>query len=1398
MEQMKIESCYNLGIQLKEQGDLNAAERCFRWVVDHNPTLPDPQHSLGVVLQLQGRLDEAIKHYRTATVLDPDFVKAHYNLATALWRSGCYQEAITSLHATLGCDPNHREAHWLLGMLLLLTGDYARGWQEYEWRWGAIGFSSKKQNYDCPEWDGSQLAGKTLLIHMEQGRGDMLQFIRYAPLSVARGAKVIVCAVPELVTLLATATGVSQSVNRDEPLPDFDVHVPALTLPLVFGTTPHTIPNIVPYLKPDADKVNKWHRQLSSNRKLRVGLAWQGTSSHDDDRNRSCPLNDFQILNDVDGITFYSLQIGHGSEQLEGVSETLTITDFTGELRDFSDTAAFIHNLDLVISVDTAVAHLAGALGKPVWTLLPFVPDWRWLLKREDSPWYPSMRLFRQSLPGDWSEVFARVKHELTLWTGTASYLNKVGTGLLQGGRIAEAEKIFLLATERDPSHAEAHCNRGIALDALHRYEEAMSSYQTAITNKPDYLQALFNMGNTCRTLDDLDRAQACYEQAIELKTNFVPAHLCLGEIYKKRKDFESAKNIFEHVLTIDHDSSDAWQGLAETFQAMEEFKPAVLAYRQALLIKPGRASTLNLLGTVYHCLEQLSQAEFCYRDSLRVAPDRPTVLNNLGTVLNAQGRFQEAVAVLRHLLEIDADNADGHWNLSLALLAIGEYLEGWREYEWRFRKKQPVPKRDFLEPRWDGSPLHGRTILLHCEQGFGDTLQFARYALLVIQRGGRVIIECQVPALKRLLLSLEGVTEVVAAGELLPRFDCHQSLLSLPFLFGTTLETIPAGVPYLAADPGDVEEWRRRMGPPKAFRVGLVWYGRQNQVLNRKRSCPLKNFAPLAAVPNVDFFSLQIGEGVEQLEGHDVGLIIKDFTSYINDFSDTAAFMANLDLVISIDTAVAHLAGAVGTQIWLLLPFGADWRWLHDRHDSPWYPTMRLFQQSAVGEWTTVMTSVVAALNKVSMNDQVGQGLDAALPLRSSALPKPVVETPGYGMQGCELFAVESTSAMRVGLAWSGRQDNPLNRKRSCPFSALTLLLNVPNVTFFSLQLGEADEGAKDDPRLIDLTGHIRNFEDTAALMTSLDLIISIDSAVAHLAGALGRPTWVLLPHVADWRWLRNREDSPWYPSLRLFRQPDFGDWKSVIQKAACLLAQLAHKRLSWESRSMTVCHSMPGPSQERMLLEQVLERHRETLAANPSNPDTHLDVGAALALLGRYEDAATSFRRVLHLDPENVAGHLNLAYSLLAQEEYKEGWHHFEWRLRKIPFGQLPPWPMLRQENFGTHRNGTSLLVHCEQGYGDTIQFSRFLPMLADAGYRVVVSCQPPLVPLVATISGVCQVVPHGEILPACDLQMLLLSLPGFFSITQETLPARIPYLVPSSLLVSEWSGKLDKILR
>jgi len=392
----------------------------YRQAITLRPDYADAYSNLGVALIDKGQLDEAIVACRQAITLRPDYANAYRNLGAALADKGQLDEAIAACRQAIKLRPNFARAHHNLALTLLMRGDFQPGWQENEWRWKCRDFPSPARNFSQPQWDGSAFEPRTLLLFPEQGIGDAFQFIRYLPLVVRRGGKIIIECQAEFQRLPRTMSEGCQIVAKGEPLPAFDLYCPLLSLPLVFGTTLENIPNIVPYLHADAQDAKRWQQRLddySPGLKVgKVGLVWAGNPAHKNDRNRSMKLTSLAPLGQVPGVRFFSLQKGAAAAQAKTPPTGMELIDWTPELRDFADTAALIANLDLIISVDTAVVHLAGAMSKPVWTLLPFNPDWRWMLEREDSPWYPTMRLFRQSVRGDWDSVIKRVAEALNVW----------------------------------------------------------------------------------------------------------------------------------------------------------------------------------------------------------------------------------------------------------------------------------------------------------------------------------------------------------------------------------------------------------------------------------------------------------------------------------------------------------------------------------------------------------------------------------------------------------------------------------------------------------------------------------------------------------------------------------------------------------------------------------------------------------------------------------------------------------------------------------------------------------------------------------------------------------------------------------------------------------------------
>lgn len=491
-----------------------------------------------------------------------------------------------------------------------------------------------------------------------------------------------------------------------------------------------------------------------------------------------------------------------------------------------------------------------------------------------------------------------------------------------------EAEQLYRAVLERIPGHAEAHNNLGHLLEALNRPAEAVQHYSSAIAVKPDFPEALLNLGNALQTLGRHDEAISRYASALRIKPDFPEALLNIGN----------------------------------ALQSLERNAEAVTQYDKALALRPDFAEGHYHLACALEKVDRRTDAVAHYERAIALKPDYPQPHNNLGNILRGQNRYAEAIGHFQQACAIKPDFGQAQWNEGAARLTIGDFETGWQKYEWR--RSLGVVKLRGPQPLWlGGGDLRGKTILLSAEQGLGDTLQFARYAPLVARQGARVVLEVQ-PELKSLLVSLPGASAVCARGEALPPFDWQTPLLSLPYALRTTIETIPAEVPYLFPATEKIAQWRSLIDTRGGPTIAIKW--RANETTGSHKSIPLELLLSLMRTPGIRCVALE-----RDVLDSDARLLreVPDVAvpgAGLKDFSDTAAIVSMVDLVISVDTSVAHLAGALGKPLWLPLQFGADFRWLVDREDSPWYPAARLFRQSSIGDWPGVVARLVEALRRL------------------------------------------------------------------------------------------------------------------------------------------------------------------------------------------------------------------------------------------------------------------------------------------------------------------------------------------------------------------------------------------------------------------------------------------------
>ena len=467
----------------------------------------------------------------------------------------------------------------------------------------------------------------------------------------------------------------------------------------------------------------------------------------------------------------------------------------------------------------------------------------------------------------------------------------------------------------------------------------------------------LFTVALRHHRAGDIDAAEPLYRAILRDVPNHTDSLNFLGLIATQRGQHVDAVALLERAVALRPDSGDFHLNLASALKAANRLDDAEARCRRAIALNPRSVKAHFTLATI---LQQLDRLDAAVAEFEWVAAAQPTMAPaqySLGRAYQDQGQAAEAIACYRRAVAINPDHADAHWNAALQHLALGEYDAGWTQYEWRWRR-EGYPAQRFAERSWDGGSLTGRTILLSAEQGFGDTFQFIRYAALVKKKGGTVIVECQ-PQLKQALAYTPGIDRLVGQGDVLPSFDRHAAMLSLPRLLGTSLESVPADIPYIRPDPMRVAIWRGQMRRGSGFNVGLLWRGNPANSDDRKHSLACSQVAALCATPGTNWFSLQVDVTAPEIEILSRHKTVRDRGLELGDWADTAALIAMLDLVITVDSAVAHLAGAMGKLVWVMLSAVPHWCWLRDRPDTPWYPTARLFRQTRQGEWDGVLGAV-------------------------------------------------------------------------------------------------------------------------------------------------------------------------------------------------------------------------------------------------------------------------------------------------------------------------------------------------------------------------------------------------------------------------------------------------------
>jgi len=1107
----------NLGLSLTTLGRGDQAVQCARLALRLRPQDPEAMFVLATALGEEDRPEEAAQCFEQVLRARPGHPAALNGLAMARRDQGKLDDAIAGLRNAIAAAPADPTLHTNLGLCLMERGELATGGAEYEWRLRRPGAA----RLNLPLWDGKPLAGRSLLLWADTGFADAILLIRFAPmLRAAAGRIVLACPAP-LARLAATAPGIDQVVSHGEPLPPIHAYIPLTSLLNRLGITPETIPTPGAYLAADPARAAAIVPTQAGG--FKVGLVWNGGAK---DRRRSMPLAALAPLLQVPGLRFYCLQQGAAPEIASGPFNG-RIADISGKLADLADMAAAVSQLDLIVTVDSVTAHIAGAIGRPAWVMLPTNGDWQWPGDGTDSRWYSSLLLYRQTETGAWDRVVEQIAGALAVFGNAvtadsgapftppplpaafgASFITalrqyrstgaldqviaglavqpqspdllfRLGALLAEAGKANEAQDIMmrLRRLALDPSGV---VNLGLAMagddlkvgltwtghdEALNALLEVPGVSFFALNPRP----ANDRITDLAPELTDFYRYAAALRQLdLVVTTDIGLAH------------FASALDR-PAWLFLPPDTEAGWINLATAtpcYALLRAFGPeqgggeqsAVHRLvgevaRQALIgERSHRPETLNNLGVLLRRFGRLDDAVTCYRRALVKRADYPLALSNLGMALQEQGNFQEAIGCLVKALELKPDYADGHNNLAVTLDSAGLSSQAALHY------------RRALELKPDHIQALGN--LGNIERAAGRLDEAMR-----LQRRALEIQPDDPEALANLGVSLRVTGDTDGAIEYFRRAIARRGDYA-----GAHVSLAMALMAKGDVRAGSAEfEWRWRN-----------WRGAKMPALN----APLWDGQPL---------------------GNKTLLLWSE-----QGLADTVQFVR-----------FAPLLRGFASRIVLVCP-----------------PALVRLMSTAAG------------IDRVVALGDTMPAFDAHLPLMSAmqrlgttlaTIPGDVPYLATEPASVAALAPLVAGDAIKIGLTWGSDSESTDGESRSIKLDAMRQILGARDVSFFSLQRGPAAAELSESPfanRIVDLTPHLADAADAAAAISLLDLVIAVDGTVAHLAGALDKNCWLLLPSAADWRWLEKRTDSPWYPSMLLFRQQRAGDWASVLEQCAFALA--------------------------------------------------------------------------------------------------------------------------------------------------------------------------------------------------------------------------------------------------
>jgi len=928
-----------------------------QWLVDHPNDLAF-QELLGNILSDCDQWYEARNHFQTMLAAGFDSLGVRQGLGFLAEQIDGHAAALTIYHEAVSTFPDNRRLKALLGLCHLAVGDAETGWALYENRFGSMRNGPDEPGNGWPLWSPDLANAPDVVVFIEQGIGDTLQFLRFIPLLRAKVSSLSLLIPGHYHALIKQQPILADCLLVDDRANITTAHygVSLMSLPYQLGLgTKIAAP---PYLIANKDRQKFWATRLDNLSGFKIGLNWQGSKTYALDRFRSLPLRYFEPWLDWPDVTFVNLQKGEGHEQIATSRFADRIIDWTAEMdgigETFVDTAALICGLDLVITSDTAVAHLAGALGVPVWIIVPFCADWRWGIEGDRCPWYDNMRIFRQPERGDWTKVCATIDHS---WRHQRLNQQRAEQSL-RTQQPADAQH-WLDQINPENRDAAWYDLAGITAFQQNDFATAEQCFDTAVTMEPNHLDY---RGKLAITLNERGRYRALIDQAVIMKKYHPNAMITrLIESWALFHQGHKAQALTK-ITDLYHEYPDhAPVAAAAVMIALPQNPHQAILQANRWLEQHPQDITMRLnLAMAMARSYQWDDAIACLAEGLHHHPHHPTLWLDQIRYIGIKDGPIAGLSALNNFIE--RHPADAHGRLSRAhyRLALGLHEDGWADYQARLALTPPCPSY----PLWQGQPLPEGHLLIDFEQGIGDLFQMLRFIPNVRPYAKRLSL--RVPERLIEFLKNQPILQNIAVigTDQHPIADAVAPIMSLPHLLKIGAHVTPNPVAYLQADAACAALWQARLTTlPGRLKIGLNWQGSTAYSEDYLRSLPLSALAPLLACVDLSFVNLHQGTCNTQITNFDWQDQITDWTSDMDGpnraFVDSAALITNLDLVITSDTALAHLAGALGVPVWLMVSARPDWRWGIDGDKIDWYPRLRLFRQQKLGDWSDVVATI-------------------------------------------------------------------------------------------------------------------------------------------------------------------------------------------------------------------------------------------------------------------------------------------------------------------------------------------------------------------------------------------------------------------------------------------------------